>query len=79
MKRLTLKEAIDGCFKAKQAELKKDGAAGRWMSPLSSHIIPKLGSIPVEDIDQHTLVDIGGGHVRMENGRDFSPSIMSCT
>ena len=60
VKRLTLKEAIDGCYKAKQAELKNDGTAGRWMSPLSSHIIPKLGSIPVEDIDQHTLVDTLG-------------------
>ena len=60
VKRLTLKEAIDGCYKAKQAELKKDGTAGRWMSPLSSHIIPKLGSIPVEDIDQHALVDTLG-------------------
>jgi integrase len=60
VKRLTLKEAIDGCYKAKQAELKKDGTAGRWMSPLSSHIIPKLGSIAVEDIDQHTLVDTLG-------------------
>lgn len=60
IKRLTLKEAIDGCFKAKQAELKKDGIAGRWMSPLSSHIIPKLGTIPVEDIDQHALVDTLG-------------------
>ena len=60
VKRLTFKEAIDGCYKAKQAELKKDGTAGRWMSPLSSHIIPKLGSIPVEDIDQHALVDTLG-------------------
>lgn len=60
VKRLTLKEAIDGCYKAKQAELKKDGTAGRWMSPLSSHIIPKLGTVPVEDIDQHTLVDTLG-------------------
>ena len=60
VKRLTLKEAIDGCYKAKQAELKNDGDAGRWMSPLSSHIIPKLGSIPVEDIDQHSLVDTLG-------------------
>lgn len=36
------------------------GTAGRWMSPLSLHIIPKLGSIPVEDIDQHSLVDTLG-------------------
>ena len=60
VKRLTLKEAIDGCYKAKQAELKNDGTAGRWMSPLLSHIIPKLGSIPVEDINQHSLVDTLG-------------------
>lgn len=60
VKRLTLKEAIDGCYKAKQAELKNDGTAGRWMSPLSSHIIPKLGTRPVEDIDQHALVDTLG-------------------
>jgi integrase len=59
-KRLTLKEAIEGCYKAKQAELKNDGTAGRWMSPLSSHIIPKLGTVPVEAIDQHTLVDTLG-------------------
>ena len=60
VKRLTLKEAIDGCYKAKQAELKKDGVAGRWMSPLSSHIIPKLGTTPVEEIDQHALVETLG-------------------
>ena len=58
--RLTLKEAIDGCYKAKQAELKNDGTAGRWMSPLSSLIIPKLGTMPVEDIDQHALVETLG-------------------
>lgn len=54
-KRLTLKEAIEGCFKARQAELKGDGSAGRWMSPLNVHIIPKIGTLPVEDIDQHIL------------------------
>lgn len=60
VKRLTLNEAIDGCYKAKQAALKNDGTAGRWMSPLSSHIIPKLGAVPVEDIDQHRLVETLG-------------------
>ena len=54
-KRLTLKEAVDGCFKARQAELKGDGTAGRWMSPLAVHILPKIGEVPVEDIDQHVL------------------------
>ena len=42
-KPLTLAEAISGCFEAKKAELKRDGDAGKWMSPLKVHIIPKLG------------------------------------
>ncbi len=54
-KRLPLKEAVDGCFKARQAELKGDGSAGRWMSPLTVHIIPRIGTLPVEEIDQHVL------------------------
>jgi len=53
--RLTVKEAIDSCFEARKAELKRDGDAGRWMSPLATHIIPKIGKVPIEDVDQHTL------------------------
>lgn len=55
---MRLKEAIEGCFEARKAELKKDGEAGRWMSPLRVHVIPKIGSYPVEDIDQHILKDL---------------------
>lgn len=57
-RKLTLREAIDGCFEAKKAELKRDGDAGRWMSPLTVHIIPKLGAVAVEGIDQHQLIDV---------------------
>jgi Arm DNA-binding domain len=53
--RLTLAQAIDFCFEARKAELKGDGEAGRWMSPIKQHIIPKIGKVPVEDVDQHTL------------------------
>ena len=56
--RLTLAEAIEGCFEARKAELKNDGNAGRWLSPLSVHIIPSLGRYPVEDIDQHHLKSV---------------------
>ncbi len=55
---MTLKEAIDGCFEARKTELKHDGVAGRWLSPLSVHIIPSLGRYPVEDIDQHLLKSV---------------------
>ncbi|MCR8551205.1 tyrosine-type recombinase/integrase [Salipiger sp. P9] len=54
-KRLTVKEAVEGCFKARKAELKADGTAGRWMSPLALHVLPKIGALPVEDVDQHVL------------------------
>ncbi|MFZ7093743.1 tyrosine-type recombinase/integrase [Primorskyibacter sp. 2E233] len=57
-RRMTLKDAVDGCFKARQAELKADGAAGRWMSPLSVHVLPKFGAMAVEDIDQHVIKKI---------------------
>lgn len=57
-KPLTLKEAIEGCFEARKAELKGDGGNGRWMSPLSVHVIPKIGSYPVEDVDQHVLKEL---------------------
>lgn len=48
-------EIIAGCFEARKAELKNDGAAGRWLSPLNVHIIPKIGKLPIEQLDQHEL------------------------
>lgn len=53
--RFSLAQAIRGCFEARQAELKNDGNAGRWMSPLEVHVIPQIGDLPVEEIDQHVL------------------------
>jgi len=54
-KRMTVEEAIESCFAARQADLKNDGKAGRWMSPMRVHVIPKIGSKPIEDVDQHIL------------------------
>lgn len=53
--KFTLEQAIRGCFEARQGELKGDGQAGRWMSPLSTHVINQIGHIAAEDIDQHIL------------------------
>src|SRR5690606_37654170 len=52
---LSVKAVVEGCFEARKAELKGDGEAGRWMSPLSVHVLPKLGAVPVEDLDQHHI------------------------
>lgn len=59
-RKITVAEAIDGCFKARQAELKNDGEAGRWMSPLNVHVIPKIGRYPIEDVNQHILKELLG-------------------
>ncbi|MER9459702.1 integrase arm-type DNA-binding domain-containing protein [Mesorhizobium sp. M0387] len=48
--------ALDA-FESRKAELKGDGVAGRWFSPLEIHILPKLGKVPVTDIDQKDIRD----------------------
>ncbi|WP_299629526.1 site-specific integrase [uncultured Tateyamaria sp.] len=40
------------CFESRKAELKGDGKAGRWFSPLELHVLPKLGKVPIAEIDQ---------------------------
>jgi len=44
-------------FESRKAELKSDGKAGRWFSPLELHILPKLGEVPVVDINQKDIRD----------------------
>ncbi len=44
-------------FEARKADLKGDGTAGRWLSPLSIHVLPKLGRVPVTDLDQRDFRD----------------------
>lgn len=48
--------ALDA-FESRKAELKGDGKAGRWFSPLELHVLPKLGKVPVADIDQINIRD----------------------
>lgn len=55
---LTVEQAINGCFSARKAELKGDGEAGGWMSPLRVHVIPKIGRNPIEQVDQHILKQV---------------------
>jgi integrase len=46
------------CFEARKAELKGDGTAGRWLSPLTLHVLPKLGKTPVTELDQRDLLSV---------------------
>ncbi len=54
----SLRTIVLEAFEAKRAELKGDGKAGRWLSPLENHVLPKLGKTPVELIDQNALRDV---------------------
>ncbi|MEY8118518.1 tyrosine-type recombinase/integrase [Falsihalocynthiibacter sp. BN13B15] len=48
--------ALDA-FESRKAELKGDGKAGRWFSPLEIHVLPRLGKVPVSEIDQIDIRD----------------------
>lgn len=51
----TLASIADEAFEARKAELKGDGKASRWFSPLEIHVLPKLGQVPVEELDQQDI------------------------
>ncbi len=51
----TLATVANEAFEARKAELKGDGKAGRWFSPLQLHVLPKLGKVPLEEIDQQDI------------------------
>ncbi|MDJ0993026.1 MAG: integrase arm-type DNA-binding domain-containing protein [Dinoroseobacter sp.] len=51
----TLESVAVQAFEARKSQLKDDGKAGRWFSPLRLHVLPKLGRVPVEDIDQQDI------------------------
>lgn len=51
----TLAAVAKEAFEARKPELREDGKAGRWFSPLELHVLPKLGKVPIEDIDQRDI------------------------
>jgi integrase len=54
---VTLEAVAVEAFAARKAELKGDGKAGRWFSPLAMHVLPKLGKRPVSQIHQNDIRD----------------------
>ncbi|GAD57221.1 tyrosine-type recombinase/integrase [Limimaricola cinnabarinus] len=51
----TLRNIALDAFESRKADLKGDGAAGRWFTPLELHVLPKLGKVPVEQLDQQDI------------------------
>jgi integrase len=54
---ISLNVITEDAFETRKAELKGDGKAGRWLSPLALHVLPKLGKVPVTDLDQRDIRD----------------------
>ena len=51
----TLSKVAIGAFDARKAELKEDGKAGRWFTPIKLHILPKIGDLQIEQINQNDI------------------------
>ncbi|GHA90444.1 integrase [Algimonas arctica] len=60
VKTVTLADVADIAFVARQAELRADGKAGRWFSPLKIHVLPSLGKRPIVSITQNDIKDTLG-------------------
>lgn len=52
-----LADVANDAFEARKPQLKGDGEAGRWMSALNTHVLPKLGKTPIAEIDQVIIRD----------------------
>lgn len=67
-------------FESRKAELKRDGKAGRWFSPLELHVLPKLGKTPVSEIDQMDIRDTLAPiwHTKAETARKAMDRIGIC-
>lgn len=56
-RRHLLHEVAADAFESRKAELKGDGAAGRWFSPLALHVLPRIGNLPIAAITQQDVRD----------------------
>lgn len=53
----TLEQLAEEYFNVYKHELRREGKAGRWMSPLKKHVFPKIGRIPVSSLRQEDIRD----------------------
>jgi len=60
-------------IKEREREKREAAKAGRWFTPLHLHVLPKIGRVPIEDIDQqdikNTLAPIW--HIKSDTARNF--------
>lgn len=57
-KGVTLSDIALAAYESKKPSLKGDGKAGRWFSPLELHVLPKLGNVPITELNQIQIRDV---------------------
>lgn len=53
----TLADMVAAAFEARKPGLRDGGDAGRWLSPLRLHVLPRLGKRDVESLTQTDIAD----------------------
>lgn len=53
----TFADAVQMVFEARKATLRGGGDRGRWLSPLTSHVIPSIGRKRISEIHQRDIKD----------------------
>jgi len=51
----SFKEAAQTTFEAKQGGLRGEGKAGRWLSPITHYMVPKIGPMRMSEIHQSDI------------------------
>lgn len=54
---MSIEDALTELFEKKRDSLKGGGEAGRWWSPVATHIIPAIGNVGVADLTVSTIVE----------------------
>ncbi|WP_019223958.1 tyrosine-type recombinase/integrase [Bartonella rattaustraliani] len=49
---ISLREIVLSAFETKKSELKNEGTAARWLTPLTLHVFPKIGDIAITELTQ---------------------------
>ena len=57
-RRLTFKQAVDSFLRAKTVEFRNDKHAKQWRSSLETYVIPKIGALPVYEIQLAHVVSV---------------------
>lgn len=53
----TLADLVQIVFDGRKAGLRGDGERGRWLSPLITHVLPKIGTMRISDIEKDDIHD----------------------